>query len=251
MAKEEWGQSGWGGMDDYSKDKTPNDLGRKKFYMKNGETRRLLFCDGMPFRAYFHDTWKINGQHDLYLCLEKNSLPSEHSAKGCALCDAKDWTYFMGWFTVIDMGLVVYENGKSLLEAHKGVKDPSKSYQFMRKLYGAKRGSQEKPGVLQRLHKRAAASGGDLTGTVWDVSREGELAEAVGSDHQFVERIAPADIKRYLLDLGANPETLKTVAPYNYLEEFPIPSYDQLARLARLTPAKRSEPWSDPKGAGY
>ena len=40
MAKEEWGQSGWGGMDDYSKDKTPNDLGRKKFYMKNGETRR-------------------------------------------------------------------------------------------------------------------------------------------------------------------------------------------------------------------
>ena len=41
------------------------------------------------------------------------------------------------------------------------------------------------------------------------------------------------------------------MAPYNYLEEFPIPSYDQLARLARLTPAKRSEPWSDPKGAGY
>jgi len=250
MAKEEWGQLGWGGMDDYSKDKSSNDLGRKKFYMKNGETRRLIFLDGMPFRCYFHDTWKLNQQHDLYICLEKNGLPNEHSAKGCPLCDAKDWTHHMGWFSVIDMGLVVYENGKSLLEPHKGIKDPSKSYQFMRKLYGAKRGSQEKPGVLQRLLKRAAANGGDLTGTIWDVSREGELAESVGSDHQFVERIAPADIKRYLLDLGANPENLKTVAPYNCLEEFPIPSYDQMARLARLAGGKR-ETWSDPKGAGY
>jgi hypothetical protein len=122
----------------------------------------------------------------------------------------------------------------------------------MRKLYGAKRGSEDKPGVLPRLRKRAITNGGDLAGTVWDVSREGSLSEVVGSDHQFVERIALQDVRRYLLDLGANPEHLKELGPYNYLEEFPIPTYDQLQRLASRMPVKRNAAsWGSPQGAGY
>jgi len=246
-----WAQAGWDSTEDYSKDKNPSDLGMRKFYMKDGETRRVLFLDGMPFPAYFHDTWKINGEHDLYLCLEKNALPNNAGGRGCPLCEIKNWPLFFGWFTVIDLGMVAYENGKALLSAYKGVKDPAKSYQFMRKLYGAKRGSEDKPGVLTRLRKRAIANGGDLAGTVWDVSREGSLSETVGSDHQFVERIALQDVKRYLLDLGANPDHLKEMGPYDYYKEFPIPTFDQLQRLAARSSVKRNEPWNDPKGASY
>jgi hypothetical protein len=223
-------QDGWGTVNDYSRDGSDNDLGMKRFRMQKGECRRLLFVSAQPFCLYLHDTYKVTGHGDLIVCPEKNGI----DRSGCCWCQANQWAAFMGVFTVVDMGLVEREvvNGVNtkVLRPHRGIKDPSKSYQFNKKLLIARRGSKEKPGILIKLKNYSEDHGDSMMGLIYDVRREGELSEGIGNDYQFVEKVAPEDLKKYLIGLGADPAKL-SVDEFKYTDEFKPMAHEKMARI--------------------
>lgn len=199
------------------------------YWMPNGVTKRIMFLDGEPFCLYEHNLWAITkDSKDRAICLAKNGIDD----RGCPPCDKEMYPSYVGYFSVIDMGDVTYleDDGGVKLEgwtSSKGV-----TYQFTRKLYGAKRGSKEKPGILKKLARLAQRKGGgSLAGTVWDVTRDGEKSESIGNDFEFIEKVEPSDVYSYLKELGAQEKFLKT-EPYDYAEVFGTPrSFESLYRL--------------------
>ena len=235
---------GWGDVDGVSSDSSKSKVTARSFWMPPGSTKRIMFIDGEPFHFFEHSLWEITKSgKDKCICLDKNGIDN----RGCPLCDAKMWPAFIGYFTIIDMGDVTYERGEGA--SLKGwTNSKGVEIQFTKQLYGAKRGSQEKPGVLKTLKRKAdQKGGGDLTGTVWDVTRPGEKTEAVGSEFEYIETVQPAEMRRYLLEAGANEEYLN-VDVIDYAEAFKPKSYEALERLVGSKPSGsggRSE------GAGY
>lgn len=223
-----WGNTGWdsvGSVDGESGGGEKKEYGPRRFWMPAQVTKRVMFLDNDPFTFYEHSLYNITrNAADRAICLKKNGIDQ----RGCPICDADLWSSFIGYFSVIDMGDVKYgANREVTLEgwtSNKGV-----TYQFGRKLFGAKRGGKDKPGVLQKLRRLAQKHGG-LTGTVWDVYRSGGKVESVGDEFEFIERVAPEDFASYLKGLGANPDYLE-VSPVDYAEHFTPQSYADLARI--------------------
>jgi len=181
--------------------------------------KRVLILDGEPFCVHEHSLYNFTGAWKILdafsaLCLAKNGL----GRKGCPMC-AKDggdnYPYFIGFFPVIDMGQVEYA-GKEVILHHEYWEDKKneKHYrEFERKLLGAKRGSQDKPGVLKTLQFQMERRGGDLTGTIWDVTRTGDKTATVGDAWEYVDKIRPEDFAAYLQKFGADPDHLNLEIP--------------------------------------
>jgi len=233
------GGGGWGDVDEEPYDSGGgggSDVSKLFFWLRPEETRRLLFLDGAPFCFHMHELYTLTrNAGDWCVCLEKNRIAEE-----CPICTARKrlrgdsgkrlFPPYVGVFTVIDMGKVVMDGGKDV-ELEGFTTDSGAVIQFNRRLYVAKRGSQQKPGTLKQLQRLAQRRGGELTGTVWDVYRSGKKVARVGDDFQFIEAVHPDEWEKYLLDLGAGQQFLK-LDPCDYTEKFIPETRDALARIA-------------------
>lgn len=210
-------------------------------------TKRIMFLDTVPFAFWEHNFFKITGKsQDKCICLGKNGLDE----RGCPLCEKEFWPSYSGYFTIIDMGEVTgYSGGKAKLEGYVGKKD--RLWQFDKKILCAKRGGDDKPGILKKLERNREKHGGDLTGTVWDVSRSGKLVESCGDDWDYVERVRPEDFEAYLVKAGADASKLDLV-PVDYYEEFIPRSFEDLCRVVGIS-AGKGQGGGDARaeGAGY
>ena len=217
-----FGTTGWDAPEGEDKGKQAKSEIRR-FWMPAGVTKRVMFLDSEPFCFYEHGLWAITKNADKAVCLKKNGIEDR-----CPLCEAELWPSYTGYFSVIDMGDVKEVDGEVVLEgwtSNKGI-----TYQFGRKLLGAKRGSQDKPGTLRMLQRKAMKVGGDLTGCVFDVYRTGAKSASVGDEWEFVQKVEPDDIKGYLLELGAKAEYLETDV-VNYAEAFIPSTIEDLGRI--------------------
>lgn len=193
---------------------------------KKPVAKMILFLDTIPFAFWEHNFYKITGKsRDKCICLARNGLDE----RGCPLCDNEYWPSYVGYLTVIDMGTVVgYKGGRAILEGYRGKKD--RIWQFDKRLLCAKRGGDDKPGILKKLERKREQHGGDLTGTVWTVSRTGKLVESCGDEWEYVERVKPEEFSAYLERWGADQSKLD-LTPVDYYAEFVPRSYEDLARV--------------------
>ena len=130
------------------------------------------------------------------MCLKGSGL-----YETCPLCEPNGgdlFAYTIGFFPVIDMGQVVYDQGKYKLLHETWTSSRGNTFErkFQRLLLGAKRGSQDKPGVLktlqfqmQKLQDRHGWK--DLTGTVWETTRNGSKDAQDGNSWEFIEKVFP------------------------------------------------------------
>lgn len=241
LGEQTYGTRGWDLPDDSNDDYggRGGNLGTWQFFLpRPGDqnnpnnprpaTKRVLFLSDSPFGVWEHNLYNVPGSGRLRstLCLRKNGIDD----KGCPLCDQKVRLQYVGYFTVIDMGFVEYlSNDKVKLHPTEG---KEKNYQFQKRLLGAKKGGNDKPGVLKTLLYEAERRGGDFLGTVWDTRREGGKTEAVGNHWEYVKRVSPDDFVKYLTQWGANSDKLD-VSEVNYYEESRLipKSYEDLARM--------------------
>lgn len=211
-------KSGWDAVQDFDSPKEKRTYPPKRFWMPAEVTKRIMFLDEDPACLFEHNLWSITKTQRKEVCLKKNNFGPE-----CPICDAELWPSFTGFFSVIDMGDVTPDGLKGF------VNDKGINYQFIRKLYGAKRGGRDKPGVLTKI-KRLADKKGGLTGTVWDVYRSGSKVESVGDEFEFVEKVSKRSWKKYLTDAGANPELLE-LEPFDYDAVFQPSTVEELRAL--------------------
>lgn len=191
-------------------------------------TKRIMFLDSQPFCFHEHSLFKItNSTKDRCICLAKNGLDE----RGCPVCDKDLWAYFIGYFTIIDMGDVSYSNdGTVTLTGWRNKND--ELFQFTRKALGAKVGGKDKPGMLQEYKRQMQKRGGDIKGCVFDVTRSGKLVETIGDKVDFVERVPEEKWEEYFTALGAgDTKNELELEPFDYMEVFKQHSYDQLQNL--------------------
>ena len=184
-------------------------------------TKRVLFLSGEPYTMYEHGSYKVPNFYDIMgeltaACLAKNFKME------CGLCKDKQWPYFIGFFSVIDMGQVERIDGKVKLH-HDFWEDKygERHYRmFQNCLLGAKKGSTDKPGVLRTLlyETKILVDEGklddmDLSGTVWDTTRMGAKSAAVGDSWRFVRKLERSEIEGYLVQFGAEKEELDLSVP--------------------------------------
>lgn len=147
--------------------------GPQSFWIRPEETQRVLFLDDEP-SVFWEHGYKWNGKYGNFTpCLEKNGL-----ADSCPLCEnvKNNYASLVGLFTVITLTEVVAKR-----------KDGSKaSYCFQRKIFRAKMGSKEKPGVLKKI-ERLKQKHGRLRGLVIECFRNGSKTESVGDELTVVE----------------------------------------------------------------
>lgn len=248
MAKD-WANRGFDDPPDYGNYGGGGDGGTKTFGFfipapdpehPQGYTKRILFLDTVPFAFWEHNFYKITGKsQDKAICIGRSGIDK----RGCPLCEQEFWPRYVGYFTVIDLGTVVRQGGKVRLEGYRGKKD--RVWQFDKKLLCAGRGGDDKPGVLKKLERYRERHGGDLTGTVWDVTRTGKKVEACGDEWDFVERVKPEEFAEYLVRWGADRSKLE-LTPVDYYEEFVPRSYEDLARVI----GRSGDPRRDGPGRG-
>ena len=232
FASQTWDEDEWpadGGGQEYP----TNEF--KRFWMPPDVTKRIFFLDGMPMVFWEHNMYAVTrSSKDHEVCLKRNKI----SSRGCPICKAitKDgknpWPSLIGYFSVIDCGDVdIDDHGETILTGYT-VKDGT-VIQFQRKLYGAKRGGKDKPGVLKKLQRLVKKhAGNDLTGTVWDVYRSGEKTENVGDEFTFIAKIPRDQWLDYLVEMGADRERVeKVLEPVDYDKAFKPSEYDDLRRV--------------------
>ena len=152
-----WGSQSWDSVDDYGPSTQSNDNSPRTFYLPANITKRIIFLGNAPFTFWQHSLYEITKSgKDKEICLKRNRI-----ADSCPLCEKEMWPSMIGYFTIIDMGDVKRSpNGGITLEGWTS--DKGVTYQFGKKLLGAKRGGKDKPGVLKKI-ARLAEKHGDLT----------------------------------------------------------------------------------------
>lgn len=211
-------------------------------------TKRIMFVDTQPFCFHEHSLFKLtNSTKDRCICLAKNGMDE----RGCPVCDdeRKLWAYYIGYFTIIDLGDVRYNtDGSVTLEGWRNKE--GKLFQFTRKVLGAKRGGKDKPGMLQEYKRQMDRRGGSIVGCVFDVTRSGKLVETIGDKVDFVERVEPEKWEEYFKALGAEDcENDLELEPFDYMEVFNPHSYEQLQNLCGVKSQSGSGRRSE--GANY
>ena len=209
-------------------------------------TKMILMVNGVPARVHEHELFNAKkngllrnpGNRYNSLCLTKNSIDK----RGCPLCDIDDWAKYKGFFTVIDMGQVEFcDDGEFIIKDvtgrfnlhHRYWLNKNKEKQFVsfeRLLLDAKAGSDDKPGVMRILQGKSKRMGGDLTGTVWHVTRGGKQSAKCGDEWDYMERIDIAEGASYLEKFGANPREMEDdwLESINYTKVLAPQSYEDM-----------------------
>ena len=205
-----WAKTGWGGLDEAEKQvqEAARERGPRRFWMPAETSKRILFLDDQPF-GFFEHAVKLDGHwRNFFVCLSRNGI-----ADSCAIDQVRAQNlYYIGFLTVVDFSAWTNDRGET--------------FQYDCKLYGAKLGSKDKPGILKKLRRLKERHGG-LTGKVFDVYRGGGKTEAVGDEFSLVESIDPRQIFEYARSLGVDPgprteqtPMAKNWVPFNYAEIF-------------------------------
>lgn len=209
-----WAQTGFDAMDEAEAESSKG-YGPRDFWVPSGKTKRIVFLDDTGFMFWEHGLYGLTKQvSDREICLVKNKI-----ADSCPLCDAGDhpsgkelrlYPSFVGIFTVIDCGDVLRNptTKKVSLEGFKSKK--GKVYQFDKKVLRAKKGSNEKPGMLPFIRRKKEQRGGSLLGTVWDTFRAGDKTDSIGNEWEYVTKIdvsTPEALREGLMGLEGSPLT--------------------------------------------
>jgi hypothetical protein len=221
-----WGSQSWDSLDDDFGGKKNNGSNETRtFYLPAQVTKRVLFLTDAPYTFYQHSLYELTGSgKDKEICLKKNRIAQE-----CPLCDNEMWPSLIGFFTVIDMGDVKRgSDGQITLEGWTS--DRGVTYQFDKKLLGAKRGGRDKPGILRKLGRLAEKHQG-LVGCVFDVYRSGGKTETCGDEWEFVEKISPEQYADYLRASGADDDQIPDFEQVNYTEHFVPKTVEELSRM--------------------
>jgi hypothetical protein len=168
MGKEkEWWQEGLNrdAIDNAEKQAANRSTGR--FFMKPNTKREIVFIDDTGV-SYWEHQYEANGTFYNYTpCLEKNKAGSESLGKRCPLCRAKNYAYFVGQFSIIDLD-------------NKWTDKKGKEHVNEVKLYAAKTDVLKK--LLRRKEKKVS-----LVGIKFEVARGGKKDFLTGSDFDIVE----------------------------------------------------------------
>ena len=227
----------------------------------NPATKRVLFLTGDPYTIYEHGSYKVPNFYDVMgewtaACLKRNNLSEE-----CPLCKDKMWPYFIGFFSVIDMGQIERIDGKIKLH-HESWQDKDGNVHYRRFqncLLGAKKGSQDKPGVLRTLlyEVKILVDEGkldeiSLAGTVWDTTRMGSKSAGVGDSWRFVKRLERDEMEDYLVKFGAEKDEIDLSIPVLDIEEPGTALYvdpnSHYNKLKRLVGGDMGGGWSNQSG---
>ena len=168
-----------------------------RFFLKEGEEKRITFLDGeldeagvLDVPRYWEHRIKMNGHwNNWYPC-------TKDEEEDCPLCDDGQPS-LVYVFTIID---------------HTEWTSEQKSVDHVneRKLYICK------SDTYKRLSKIAHKRDG-LTGCSFDVGRIGEKAEAAGNDFDFVKKQTLAKVaKKYDLKKKGEDTDNKVALPYDY-----------------------------------
>jgi hypothetical protein len=151
-------------------------------------TKRLLFLDDEPASFWEHQfSYKGDFRH-LEVCLARNKALKKQYGGDCPPCEKIEgkYPYFIGLHTVIVMTPFF-------------AKKTNVEYCFTRKIFAAKLGGKDKPGVLVKLRKLREKHG-RLRGLIFDVERPGKMTEVCGSEFDLVTKIEPDKIKTYCME---------------------------------------------------
>jgi len=191
----------------------------KRFFLKPGEERQIVFLDEEPFVFWEHNVMIDGDWRNFVTCLA--------GMEQCPCCERGISRYFIGAYSIIDMTGWTDRDGKQ----HKNEK----------RLLLAKRDN------IKRL-KRAKDRYSGLTKAVFSVYRTSPKAFVIGDDWNFIRKME--DIKA---ELGIDP------TPYDYEEEFQPKTREAIIALnpqpniysgkggGRRPPADDSEP----QGGGF
>lgn len=150
--------------------------------------KRVLFLDDNPASFWEHQfTYRGNFRHR-EVCLSRNKALKAQYGGDCPPCEEIEdkWPYFIGLHSVIVM--TPYFTKKTNIEIN-----------FTRRMFAAKLGGRDKPGVLVKLRKLREKHG-RLRGLIFDVERPGKMTEVCGSEFDLVEKIEPSEIKTYCME---------------------------------------------------
>lgn len=241
MANESWAQQGWDAAnepDSYGGGggggQNPDDVW--DFFVEPGQTKRVLILDDVPYCFWQHGLYEITRDFkDTAVCLDRNKIDD----RGCPVCKVEAiaksgnkynlFPHMIGYFTVIDMGEIVWDNGEQYLQPWKSKK--GKEYSFVKRKLGAKKGSEDKPGMLRTLAKLAQQRcGGYLGGTVWDVTRSGKMNESIGNQWEYKGKIPKAQWKDEMIAAGADSDKLDLTS-VDWAKQFAPSTYDELMRM--------------------
>lgn len=188
------------------------DASKNKLQRDKPVVHRIMFLNEAPFRFWEHGLYSFRNATDHYtaVCLAKNKIDK----RGCPFCDkdgGDNWPSYVGLFTIIDFGQVLYGPGGKVELHHRkwtNKKGEDQEDPFPKLILAAKAGSKKSPGVLQKLLFQAERRGNSLEGTVWDVSRSGDKEAGVGETWEYVDRVDPNEYKEYLAKYGADKESV-------------------------------------------
>lgn len=158
---------------DLSRDKFIKDAYRPSvinFWLKDGETREVVFIDDARFGCYEHVV-PLNGSYKNFTC----------SGSDCVLCGMEKNRSYREYYSILDLTPYKDKNGKE----HK----------FSRKALAATKD------VAAILQSRRSDSGGTLLGKKFRVSRSGSKSPSCGNDWVFQSAVdlnkVPSEIKAY------------------------------------------------------
>lgn len=165
--------------------------GPQRIWLPPQETVRGMFLDDDPCSFWEHG-FKQNGKwggHEP--CHKKNRALASNSGNRCPICDSGDkmWPYFVGLHSMMVM-------------TPWFTKKDNREINFQRKIFAAKMGSDEKPGILKKL-ERLRSTHGRLKGIIFDIYRSGKKTESCGDEFTVVEKIDVANIETYGRELVA------------------------------------------------
>lgn len=182
-----------------------------RFYIKQGEDRRITFLDGdineegmVDAATFWEHVVPMNGGWANFVCTAE-----EDASQPCPLCAAGNQKRLVGALTVIDHTDYKIKNGPKAGEVIKN----------QRKLFVATR---QQLAVLKSLAEKR----GGLAGCTFDVIRIGEKSSNTGSQFDFVEKFDSGQelCEKYGL-------TEEDIQPANYQEEITYRSPEELIEL--------------------
>ncbi len=200
--------------------------GPRRIWVKPKETIRVMFLDDDPISFWEHG-FKMNGKWGHFEpCHKKNRALASLSGGRCPICNSGDkmWPYLVGLHTAMDM--TPWFTAKENREVN-----------LQRKIYGAKLGSDEKPGILKKL-ERLRSTHGRLKGLIFDIYRSGAKTESVGDEFTLFETIKPAEGQS--LDAAIEAYGRAQLGKYVERHNAKLPAKDHLT----MDVAWKRNPWT-------
>lgn len=165
----------------------PNPKSLWTFYLKPGEKKSLLFLDDAQI-AVWESKIRVNGNWQRFTADTSNS----EDPLVLAAASKKIYLSMVEYYTVLDLTPYTGKDGKERKYSKRALAVP-KTMQEM-------------------ISRRRGEVGGNLTGCVFTVVRDGEKSAACGNDWSFQKRV---DIQKEIASGKLQADVIK---PYDFME---------------------------------